>query len=93
MNFEELKAKVKKIGVAKIGNDDFDQNELNIRLVHEEGGGEGEGEHVERVFEHDDNGKLIYFRITGFYSSYEGIDWDTDVEKVKPVLKTITVYE
>ena len=30
---------------------------------------------------------------TGYYSSYNGTDWNNDFEEVKPVQKTITVYE
>lgn len=35
----------------------------------------------------------IYIKETGYYSSYHGTDWNNDFEEVKPVQKTITVYE
>ena len=35
----------------------------------------------------------IYVKQTGFYSSYNGTDWNDDFTIVKPVEKTITVFE
>lgn len=93
MNFEELTAKINEIGVSAIAHEDFTKEELDMELVHSEGGHEGEGEYAERVFEHVNGDEKIYIKITGFYSSYHGTDWDSDFEKVEPVQKTITVYE
>lgn len=69
---------------------------LNLVLVHEVGGSSGDGESVERVFMHKDvqkNGtELVYIRLTGFYSSYEGTSWDDDIERVQPEVITATIY-
>lgn len=70
--------------------------ELNLILVHETGGHEGGGESAERVFLHKDVSKngvdKIYIRITGFYSSYEGTNWDEDIERVQPETVVATIY-
>jgi len=52
---------------------------------------EGEGEHIWLVFELGGS----FYRLTGYYNSYDGSNWDEygDLEEVKPVQKTITVYE
>lgn len=60
-------------------------------LVVETGGGEGEGEYVERVVFFKDHN--FYAQRMGHYSSYEGTDWDEyEWTKVTPKEKTITVY-
>jgi len=87
MLFDELY----EIGARRIGNGDYPSS-LPIKLVHRVGGGEGQGEYAERVYEHDNDGEMIYFKITGFYSSYDGTDWDSDIQRVTPQEKTITVY-
>jgi hypothetical protein len=55
-------------------------------------GGEGEGERwysVKYFKDHD-----VYIKTNGFYSSYNGTDFDYGYGyEVKPVQKTITVYE
>ena len=60
-------------------------------IVEEEGDIEGGGDYsmVVRHFKNLD----IYVRQTGFYSSYDGTDWNNDFTVVKPVEKTITVFE
>jgi hypothetical protein len=55
-------------------------------------GGEGEGDHWETVkyFPFHD----VYIRLEGWYSSYDGVNFDGyEYEVVRPVEKTITVYE
>lgn len=55
-------------------------------------GGEGQGETwytIKHFVDHD-----VYIRTDGFYSSYNGTDfYDGWGEEVKPVQKTVTVYE
>jgi len=60
-------------------------------IVDEEGDTEGGGEYsmVVRHFKKLD----VYIRQTGFYSSYNGTDWNNDFTAVNPVQKTITVFE
>ncbi len=89
MNFQELKEKIEEIGVSSVGYEDFDEKDLPLKLVHSVGGGEGDGETVVRVFEH--NG--IFIQLTGWYASYHGTDWDEEITQVFPKQKTITVYE
>lgn len=55
------------------------------------GGGEGEGEYVERVI-HFKNYNC-YVKITGFYTSYNGTDWHSDFIQVEPYEKVITDYK
>lgn len=58
-----------------------------------EGGGEGEGENVWIVFEHDGN----LLRLTGYYSSYDGTEWGEDygsvLDFVAPRIISVTVYD
>ncbi len=57
-------------------------------------GGEGKGEEWWRVRyfpEHD-----VYIKVDGWYSSYNGTDfegWDDSCKEVRPKEKLITVYE
>lgn len=52
-------------------------------------GGEGQGEKLWVVVKID--GK--FYRKSGYYSSYDGSEWDGPFREVSPVQKTITVYE
>lgn len=73
-----------------------DLNGLRIDLVYSEGGGEGEGDHVERVFaiKNVDGSIISHFRLTGFYSSNYGTEWDepSEVERVYPRQVMVTQY-
>lgn len=53
--------------------------------VHSEGGHEGGGSHAEKVYhfkKHD-----VYLKLAGYYSSYDGTDWDDCFTIVKPEKK------
>lgn len=52
-------------------------------------GGEGQGDDIWVVVRVGDQ----LFKKSGYYASHYGTDWDGDVTEVKPVQKTITVYE
>ena len=55
-------------------------------------GGEGQGDTWYTVKHFVDHG--VYIKTNGFYSSYNGTDFDYGFgEEVKPVEKTITVFE
>jgi hypothetical protein len=64
-------------------------------------GGEGQGDSLHMVLKltHPDYHDLglpapRYFRADGYYSSYDGRDWDgAELYEVEPREKTITVYE
>ena len=95
MNYQELKDKIEKIGLGQIAEEDFNVKDINenfsaedFNLVYAEGGGEGDGDYAERVFQHEN----VFVKITGYYSSYEGTDWD-EISEVQPKQKTVTVYE
>lgn len=60
-------------------------------IVHEEGNCEGGGEYSELVRYFKDHN--VYIKLTGTYYSYNGTDWNDDYHEVKPVEKTIIVYE
>lgn len=68
---------------------------LYVQVVHSQGGGEGEGEYVERVFAVKDekDEALHYLKITGYYSSYNGTDWDDKWEEVEPYEVTVIKYK
>jgi hypothetical protein len=73
----------------------IDHDTFRIKLVHEVGGGEGEGETVERVWEVIDtfvDKSLGFAMLTGFYTSYNGTDWDSTLTRVYPRQVTVTQY-
>lgn len=53
-------------------------------------GGEGQGDHWESVKYFKDHD--VYIRTLGWYSSYEGADFDDYGSEVKPVERTVTFY-
>jgi hypothetical protein len=58
---------------------------VTVELVHDEGGGEGGGEYVERVYALILNGvQTSYVRQTGSYCSYDGTHWDEELQQVFP---------
>lgn len=64
-----------------------------VSVVTQEGG-EGQGDQYFVVWKlTDENGDEYYFRADGYYSSYEGVEWDgAELRQVQPRQKTITVY-
>lgn len=67
---------------------------IHLELVHSEGGHEGDGEHVERVMAIHQlgNGILGYIRVTGFYQSYNGTEYNDDWTLVEPREVVVTQY-
>lgn len=62
------------------------------RMVRD-GGGEGEGESVYRVYSVARNGEVItYFSVCGYYSSDYGTTWDDDFTTVYPRQVVVTQY-
>ena len=71
------------------------------------GGNEGDGEYVERIVgaypivERNDTGvkvdidSAVFFKLNGFYVSYDGVTWDSphDIVEVKPKLVQVIKYE
>ena len=52
-------------------------------------GGEGQGDHMHVVFRVGDQ----LFKKSGYHVSHDGSYWDGPLEEVKPVKKTVVVYE
>jgi hypothetical protein len=72
----------------------FDQEKLHVSLQ-ESYGGEGKGDEYWYVFKikHPVHGEG-FIRYVGYYDSWNGTEWEgTPARMVKPVQKTITVYE
>lgn len=91
---EILEVVESKMNVSDFGYFDFDAEALGLGEVEEvhQYGGEGDGDHWESVKYFKDHN--VYIRTVGFYSSYNGTDFDNGYgEEVFPKEKTITVYE
>lgn len=76
-------------------HDELDIPEFGKLSVIETVGGEGQGDHAHVVFKLVDAvGSVTYYKVDGYYSSYDGVDWDgSDLYSVQKREKTITVYE
>lgn len=94
MTFGEIIEKTKELNLTKedIAHGDFDEYIFGrVKEVYAKGG-EGKGEHWERVYHFIDHN--VYLSMTGYYTSYDGVDCDNyEPVEVKPKEKTITVYE
>ena len=81
-------------GIAIYAFENFFEEGLGLGKIEEVDsyGGEGQGERwwtIKYFVDHD-----VYIKTRGFYSSYNGVDFDYGIgEIVKPVQKTITVFE
>lgn len=68
----------------------------DVTLVQRVGGNEGGGDTVSLVFRVqaiDGFQGVRYFEKSGFYASYEGTEYDGPLIEVRPVQKTVTVFE
>lgn len=77
---------------------------IALKTVESEGGGEGGGDSVTRVYEVLKNvtpGKkrgfeggetICFLRSCGYYSSEEGTEWDNDFDRVYPRQVVVTQY-
>lgn len=99
MNAQEILEKIKVVFKDSIDefaytNDWEDKENIGIGDFKEvdQHGGEGEGERwwsVKHFSKHN-----IYIKVRGFYSSYNGTDFDYGWgEEVKPQEKVVTVYQ
>lgn len=97
LSYNEIKAiLIEKIeSESSFAWEDYDKESLGlgeIEEVHQEGG-EGEGDHWESVKYFKDHD--VYIKATGHYQSHNGTDfygWESTLSEVRPVIKTITVY-
>ncbi len=106
MDYQEIITKIKEsdIAVEEFAHEDFsfpfsekeflEKNGIPNWKEIEQYGGEGQGDtwySVKHFPEHN-----VYIKVEGYYQSYNGTEfhkgWDSCSE-VKPVTKTITVYE
>lgn len=95
MNFEQLKEKLKEIGIDSFADGDYNRDDLDVKLdlVYSEGDCEGGGDYSEQVYKYESEKEIIYLKITGFYSSYHGTDWDSEILRVYPIQVTTTKYK
>jgi hypothetical protein len=98
MNYEEILAVLKdKIdNVSDFAHGDFNPKELGLGECTKDifcQGGEGEGETWVRVHHFVDHN--VFIKTTGFYTSYNGTDFDGwgCCSQVTPKEKVITIYE
>lgn len=54
-------------------------------------GGEGQGERYFNIYKFEDHD--IFVKENGFYTSFDGVEWDDDFQEVRPTSKTVTIYE
>lgn len=80
-------------GIEDIDEVTIDGVTFKFELVHSEGGGEGEGEYVERVYRvSSPNLVEVFLRDQGFYESYNGTEMNGDFRVVYPHTVTVIRY-
>lgn len=66
---------------------------IYIKIVDSEGGGEGEGDYVHRIWGVFKGGNtLSHIRVTGYYQSYNGTEYNDDWTLVVPRDVLVTQY-
>lgn len=66
---------------------------VTLKVEESEGGGEGEGEYVKRVFSFNLPGaESVYLVVNGCYYSYDGTHWDAEFTRVYPREVLVTRY-
>jgi hypothetical protein len=56
-------------------------------------GGEGQGDEMWKVFSISKDGeKDAYFRVQGFYNSWNGTEWNYEIDLVQPYEVTVTQW-
>lgn len=93
MKYKELEAKIKEIGLGTVAEEDFNVKDIDpsfkksdLKKVYESE--QYDGHECEVVFQHED----FFVKIEGYYSSYEGTEWDA-ISRCKPKEVTQTIYE
>jgi len=78
----------------EVGTESIDVVGLGVVTVVDEYGGEGQGDEYWIAFRVEfAEGPIRFFRMNGYYASYDGGTFDGPFEEVQPVEKTITVFE
>lgn len=81
-------------GIDAYADNYFREEDLGLGKIEDADsyGGEGQGERwwvTKHFVDHD-----VYIKTKGYYSSYNGVDFDYGIgDVVKPVQKTVTVFE
>lgn len=66
---------------------------VTLKLEEREGGGEGEGEYVKRIFSFNLPGvEPVYLAVNGCYYSHDGTHWDAEFTRVYPREVLVTRY-
>jgi len=96
MTAQEIIEKAKELGisVSEFAYGDFDTTPFgNVQLNLDRTGGEGEGSNWSSTHYFKDHD--VYLKTSGYYLSYNGTEFDgwEDCVEVRPIEKTITVYE
>lgn len=65
---------------------------VRIEVAASEGGHEGGGEYCMKVFSVEREGRVGYVKFEGFYSSYEGSEYENGGKIVEPYEKTATAW-
>jgi hypothetical protein len=66
----------------------FDIASGTVTLVENHGGGEGDGEERWIVIKVGDQ----FFEYSGYYSSWDGTEWDNELREVEPYTVEVTKY-
>lgn len=72
-----------------------DEVHYGVKVSRVDCGSQHDGEEFEDTYAITKDGSeevLVYFRIGGYYSSYDGTEWNDDVDIVKPYTVRETVY-
>lgn len=60
---------------------------------HDDFGGEGMGDTMWKVFSVTSEDETFYFKLKGYYDSWNGTDWDGDIKIVEPREITVIVWD
>jgi hypothetical protein len=75
----------------RLPNLDLDFGE-SLEMVDSDGGSEGDGEYMDKVFKVQVGAEEFFFRITGTYNSWDSSMWNESFEIVQPVQVMRTEY-
>lgn len=104
MNIAELNAELQALSIdgtnlksiVKGYDDEIEVDTLTsivgeVEIVYEVGDCEGGGDHSEVVVHFKEHN--IFLKATGFYSSYNGTEWNSKITQVVPYEKVVTFYK
>jgi len=73
---------------------DYENSEYKFRGV-DYFGGEGQGDSMWKVFEikNKQTNEVVNFRVSAWYDSWDGAEWDGEIEIVEPVEVTVIEWK